>query len=70
MQFHSLLTHPTGESRSIQKRPINLDTYAGKLNIEWEADAKMTRQLSFFIACLTLGVVLVLIWILCTVGKI
>ncbi len=54
-------THPTGEKPSAIKNglagTVQVDTYAGKLQVEWDADAAVTPlgQLPFFIQFLKLG---------------
>ena len=53
--------HPTGEELSAIKKgvvgAVQVDTYAGKLQVEWDADAAVTPlgQLPFFIQFLKLG---------------
>lgn len=53
--------HPLGESNLPVElglpKDIEVDTYAGKLHIEWDPDAAVTPigQLPFFIQCLKLG---------------
>ena len=54
-------THPSGESslaiEAELPKDIEVDTYAGKLHIEWDPDAAVTPigQLPFFIQFLKLG---------------
>ena len=54
-------THPKGESKKVTKKsykcPIELDTYAGKLHVEWDSEASVTAigQLAFFIQYLKTG---------------
>ena len=53
--------HPKGEREIIEKPPlseaIEVDTYAGKVEIEWDSEAAVTPigQLPFFIQFLKLG---------------
>ncbi len=53
--------HPEGESSSqaveAKELPLEVDTYAGKLHVEWDPDASVTPfgQLPFFIDYLKLG---------------
>lgn len=53
--------HPTGEQPLVKKNPIleavQVDTYAGKLLVEWDPDGAVTPlgQLAFFIQFLKLG---------------
>jgi hypothetical protein len=59
---HSKVTaHPEGERdlvvKTAQYPPIELDTYGGKIHVEWDPDATVTPigQLPFFIQFLKLG---------------
>lgn len=53
--------HPTGEAPLVKNNPIleavQVDTYAGKLHVEWDPDGAVTPmgQLPFFIQFLKLG---------------
>ncbi|MCN4143820.1 MAG: hypothetical protein LC437_01710, partial [Thiohalomonas sp.] len=53
--------HPTGDQALATRNPlpeaVEVDTYAGKLHIEWDSNAKVTPmgQLPFFIKFLKLG---------------
>jgi len=61
MTFSKNSTHPTGEilpsSEKLLPAGVNVDTFAGKLQIEWDPDAAVTPlgQLPFFIQFLKLG---------------
>lgn len=61
MQLSVKPAHPSGESNlpveSELPKDIEVDTYAGKLHIEWDPDAAVTPigQLPFFIQFLKLG---------------
>ncbi|MCN4144444.1 MAG: hypothetical protein LC437_05060, partial [Thiohalomonas sp.] len=57
--------HPTGDQALATRNPLSeaveVKTYAGKLHIEWDSNAKVTPmgQLPFFIQFLKLGVDLI-----------
>ena len=50
--------HPTGDqalsTRNLISEAVEVDTYAGKLHVEWDSNAAVTPmgQLPFFIFCL------------------
>lgn len=51
------MAHPRGEQPSVDPiggRPVAVDTYAGRVHVEWDPDAAMTPmgQMAFFIAFL------------------
>ena len=61
MSFPKKPFHPMGESNSLMKSdvlaPIEIDTFDGKVHVEWDPNAKLTSlgQLPFFIQFLNLG---------------
>ena len=61
MSFPLKPTHPEGEQPLVARNPlseaIEVDTFAGKLHIEWDSNASVTPmgQLPFFIQFLKLG---------------
>lgn len=61
MSFTRKTTHPKGESHSGDRlsmpAPMSVDTFDGKVHVEWDSEASVTSigQLAFFIEFLKLG---------------
>ena len=57
MKLPEKAAHPAGEEVSLATSGYQLDTYNGKLHVEWDENAQVTPlgQLSFFIQYMKLG---------------
>ena len=66
MKLRGSTIHPLGEAQNTQLSPLNtqkdqpqieIDTFDGKVHVEWDSDAELTPygQLPFFIQFLKVG---------------